>query len=115
MKNAARKNNKKILSLTSKMLTLMFVLVVIAIVTPVVYASKDNKSDDTQSNEMITVFDPFAIKTYNIEGISSKGADGSNSSSTDTLKTNSLVNRPKIRIPFRPIPRSPFKPTYLNP
>jgi hypothetical protein len=116
MKNAAGKNNKKILSQTSKMFILMFVLIAIAIVTPVAYASKDNKSDDKQSRDRITMFDPFAIKTFNIEGTNLISTDNSNPSNTNTLtlKTTSFVNRLQIRIPFRPIARSPFKPTYLN-
>ena len=114
MKNAARKNKKGTLSLTSKMLILTFILVAVAVATPVTYASKDNNSD-VRFREMITLFDPFAIKTYNIEGTSLRNTDSSNASSTNTLRTNfSLTNRPQIRIPFRPIARSPFKPTYLN-
>ena len=113
MKNAARKNKKKILSLTSKMLIPMFVLVAITVITPVAYASKDNDRD-VRFREEITMFDPFSIKAYSIESTSLRNANGSNSSITSTIKTNSLMNRPQIRIPFRPTPRSPFKPTYLN-
>lgn len=119
MKNAARKNKKRTLSLTSKVLMLVLILAAVAVVTPVVRAASDNKLDvlDVRLRRPpITLFNPFTLKTYyNIEGTSLRSADSSNSSSTSTLRTNSsLMNRPQIRIPFRPTVRSVFRPTYLN-
>jgi len=109
MKNAARKNKKRTLSLTSKVLMLVLILAAVAVVTPVVRAASDNKLDvlDVRlSRPPITSFNPFTLKTYKIEGASSQSTGGANFLSNDTLIS-------RIRIPFKPVVRSVFKPNLF--
>jgi hypothetical protein len=120
MEDAARLNKKRTLSLTSKALMLSLILVIVAVVTSVAHSAtaSDNKQNvsDVSLSRLITLFDPFALKTYEYE---SKGkvflsTEGSSLLSNNTGSTMHRMEKPQIRIPFRPEVRSVFKPDLLG-
>jgi len=112
MKDIMMKNKAKKLCLISKIWMFTLVLVVLTVFTSQGYAASNEKSKEDQSKE-ITLFDPFALKTY-------KQTENKKNSGIDKPLRNTQIRIPfrpvrntQVRIPFRPEPRSSFRPAWL--
>jgi hypothetical protein len=78
----------------------VLVLAVVVFVTTMSYAVLDDDSDE-QFTWQVSFFDPFTLRTIepvaeNTSGLSVSG---------------SMIKLAPIRIPFRPVMRSPFRPS----
>jgi hypothetical protein len=86
----------------AKVLWGLLVLSAIAgVVTTAARAAADNSAVPVTSEP--TAFDPFLLRTYRIQDSPTR---------TSLQVSVSAVSRTPIRIPFRPVLRSPFRPDW---
>lgn len=84
-----------------KMLIVVLAFAVITVFGTVVYAASGDTSIQLQDDRGI--FDPFALNTIMVSSVSSSDA-----------VVASVVSRPPIRIPIRPVLRSFFRPPLVS-
>lgn len=107
MKNLVIKNKTKKFALISRVWIFTLFLAVVTFIASVGYAASTEKSKANQPKE-VTVLDPFQLIIYKVDNQKISNI------ATERLLTSTVRIRPKIRIPCRPILRSPFRPTFLN-
>jgi hypothetical protein len=103
------KHKESKLSIKSKILLGAMALAVIVGLSTAAYAASGNTDNKnvSLSGQMI-VFDPFALKSTRVFVTRSEGDPG-----LDMLLTKMLLDRPEIRIPYRPAVRSAFRPPLV--
>ncbi len=90
--------------MTYKTKVLLGLLVLSAIAGVVTSAARAASNDSAVSvTSEMTAFDPFMLRTYAVQGEPAR---------TSQQISIQAVSRTPIRIPFRPVLRSPFRPDW---
>ena len=108
MKDVLVGNKKYKFSFKSKLLlgTLVLALAVAAGFDAAARAAPEDEDTDETTALLYgqkSLFDPFTLNSSNIMDIMPESSEG-------LIGSAPLYRRPPIRIPFRPVPRSPFQP-----
>ena len=115
MKNVWLRNKKSKLSLNSKILLGTLALAVIVGLGSAAYGASDNT--DNKTNVLLLkqmgIFDPFTLKSTRVTVTRSESENESDPGLDILLLAEVKYVSPAIRIPYRPVLRSPFRPPLI--
>lgn len=114
MKNVWLRNKKGKLSLNSKILLGTLALAVIVGLGSAAYGASDNTDNKTDGLllKQMGIFNPFTLKSTRVT-VTRSESENERDPGLDILLAEMKYVRPPIRIPHRPVLRSPFRPPLI--